>query len=228
MAPLPKPKSAELPVFTVGLTGGIGSGKSTVAAAFGALGAPVIDADEIGRELTRPGQPALTQIVEAFGNEVLDNAGRLKRALLRQWVFNDDARRARLEAILHPLIYAQMSARLASIQGDYCILCVPLLLESKHNDLVQRILVVDAPEALQYSRVRARDGLTDEEIAAVLKAQCARAERLARAHDVINNDGDLESLKEQVRRLHLYYQGLAPTHGGTVTPPRPRQTNKKK
>ena len=200
-------------MLKIGLTGGIGSGKSTVAQYFAALGVPVIDADQIARELVSPGQPALQSIVNAFGAAVLDNAGHLDRARLRAMVFGTEAhpgQRPLLESILHPLIRAEMQRRAQAMTAPYGLLSIPLLVEGGQMDQVERILVVDAPEALQYQRVRQRDNvLLDAEITTILRAQATRQQRLAVADDVIVNDADLEKLHQQVVMLHPFYQKLA-------------------
>lgn len=200
-------------MLKIGLTGGIGSGKTTVANYFAALGVPVIDADQIARELVNPGQPALQAIVNAFGPAVLDRAGHLDRARLRAMVFGADAdpgQRPLLESILHPLIRAEMQRRAQVIIAPYELLSIPLLVEGGRVDQVGRILVIDAPEALQYQRVRQRDKVSsDAEITAILHAQASRQQRLAVADDVIVNDGDLEKLRQQVLALHQVYQKLA-------------------
>ncbi len=205
-------------MLKIGLTGGIGSGKTTVANYFAALGVPVIDADQIARELVTPGQSALQAIVSAFGPAAVDSTGQLDRAWLRARVFNDtdigSGWRQRLESILHPLIRAEMQRRVQAIMEDghaeYCLLGIPLLVESGQTDLVERILVVDAPEVLQRQRVRERDKLSsDAEIAAILHSQASRRQRLMAADDIIVNDADLEKLRQQVLMLHQRYQSLA-------------------
>lgn len=205
-------------MLKIGLTGGIGSGKTTVANYFAALGVPVIDADQIARELVTPGQPALQAIVSAFGPAAVDSTGQLDRAWLRARVFNDtdigSEWRQRLESILHPLIRVEMQCRVQAIMEDgraeYCLLSIPLLVESGQTDLVERILVVDAPEVLQRQRVRERDKLSsDAEIAAILHSQASRQQRLMAADDIIVNDADREKLRQQVLMLHRRYQGLA-------------------
>jgi len=196
-------------VLSIGLTGGIGSGKSSVAQCFAALGVPVIDADAIARELVVPGSPALARIVEWFGADVLTGDGSLDRTRLRRVIFNDKSRRAQLEAILHPLIRREMEQRRAQLDTPYCILAIPLLLEAKATAQVQRILVVDAPHYLQYRRVMARDGMGAGEVAAIIRAQIPFRERLARADDIIVNDKGLIDLQPEVERLHHYYQKLA-------------------
>lgn len=192
-------------MLKVGLTGGIGSGKSSAARYFAELGAPVVDADVIARELVAPGQPALAHIVKVFGSEILNPDGTLDRARLRGIVFEDTARRKQLEAILHPLIREEMEARVARLSAPYCIVCIPLLLETDAAR-VDRILVVDAPHYLQYLRTMTRDGLSAREVAAVLRAQIGFRERLARADAVIVNDRDQAHLRAQVEQLHRRYQ----------------------
>ena len=200
-------------MLKIGLTGGIGSGKTTVAHYFAALGVPVIDADQIARELVSPGQPALQAIVNAFGTTVLDNNGQLDRARLRARVFGAEAhpgQRQLLESILHPLIRAEMQRRAQAMTAPYGLLSIPLLVEGGQTDQVERILVVDAPEAMQYQRVRQRDNVSsDAEITAILRAQASRQQRLAVADDVIVNDADLEKLHQQILTLHEFYLGLA-------------------
>jgi dephospho-CoA kinase len=193
----------------IGLTGGIGSGKSEVAHRFARLGAAIIDTDVIARELVEPGQPALKQIVDTFGSDLLDASGQLIRDKLRQRVFADPAGRHRLEAILHPLI-RERTLRLAT-QSDapYCILVIPLLVETNEDYELKRVLLVDCPEAVQRQRVRERDHLSDSEIDAIMAAQASRAERLAIADDVVVNNQQLPQLDQQVLQLHRGYLRLA-------------------
>lgn len=198
-------------MIKIGLTGGIGSGKSTVADCFAELGVAVIDADQIARELVEPGRPALDAIINAFGRDILDGNGQLDRARLRTLVFDAPARRQQLEAILHPLIRTEMRERAAALEASgapYAILCIPLLLETGQADLADRILVVDTPEELQYQRVRARSGLPDAQIAAIIAAQARREQRIAAADDVIVNDEDLAKLRRQVVGMHRRYLAL--------------------
>jgi len=192
-------------MLKIALTGGIGTGKSIAAGYFAELGVPVIDADRLARELVVPGSPALLEIVAAFGPEVLGAEGELDRARLRHLVFSSPERRRRLEAILHPRIYAEMGRRTQALHAPYCILVIPLLLETGETAIADRILVVDAPEALQRKRVRARDGLNDAEFEAVLQAQVSRADRLRNADDVLVNDREPAQLKAAVAALHRRY-----------------------
>lgn len=201
--------SAEGRVFRVALTGGIGSGKSTVAGLFAALGVQVIDADVVAHALTAPGQPAVLEIGRAFGARLVDDAGALDRAALRDIVFSDPTRRRRLEALLHPRIRDRMLADLAAARGPYVLLVIPLLFETAQTDLADRILVVDLPESEQVRRVRLRSGLPDAEILRILRAQVPRAVRLAGADDVIDNSGAPEALGPAVESLHRSYLGMA-------------------
>ncbi|CAL1239164.1 dephospho-CoA kinase [Candidatus Methylocalor cossyra] len=194
-------------MLKIGLTGGIGCGKSTVAALFQALGVPVLDADQIARELVEPGQPALEAIVNHFGPGIVV-AGKLDRARLRQLVFAAPEQRRWLESLLHPLIYAELERRLASLSGPYCLLVIPLLLESGRRSFVDRVLVVDCPEPVQRQRVKSRDGMSDAEVDRLLAAQLGREERLRAADDVIENAGAPESLPPQVEQLHRAYLAL--------------------
>ncbi len=198
-------------IYKVGLTGGVGSGKSTVAGMFARLGTPLLDADVIARELVIPGTPALARIVEVFGAAILTAQGILDRPRLRHIIFSDAARRKALEAILHPPIRAAMHERVAKLAGPYCVLCIPLLLETGQQAEVDRILVVDTPHSLQYRRVMARDGLSAAEAAAMMRAQLGWRERLARADDVIVNDKGLAELERRVNELDGLYKKLAAT-----------------
>jgi dephospho-CoA kinase len=196
-------------VFKIGLTGGIGSGKTAASDRFARLGASVIDTDLLSRELVEPGQPALAEIAQAFGRDVLDAAGRLDRAALRQCVFADPSRRRRLEAILHPRIREAMLARAEAAGGPYVICVIPLLVETGQQALVDRVLVIDAPPQRQRERVIARDGVATDAVDAILASQVDRATRLAAADDVIVNDGGVAELHAQVDALHRRYIELA-------------------
>lgn len=194
----------------VGLTGGIGSGKSTVADCFASHGVPVIDTDVIARDLTVPGGAALAEIRAAFGDTVLRADGTLDRAALRGRVFADIAQRRQLEAILHPRIRQAVEQRLATLKAPYALIVIPLLVETGgYQDLLDRVLVVDCPEDVQIARVMARSGLTHDAVKAILAAQAGRAERIAAADDIIVNTGSPEALGAEVAALHLRYQALS-------------------
>ena len=196
--------------YVVGLTGGIGSGKSEVARAFAQLGADVADADVAAHAITARGQPGHAAVVAAFGDKALTANGELDRAWLRQTVFADADARARLEALLHPLILARLEGEIAQWRGPYGLLVVPLLLErGRLVDRVARVLVVDCPEDEQVRRVMARSGLTAAEVRAIMATQVSRKERLARADDVIDNGGPMTALTPQVARLDALYRDLA-------------------
>lgn len=201
--------TASRPALFVGLTGGIGSGKSEVGRLFAELGVRVVDADEVAREVVEPGRPALVQVVERFGPDVLSSDQTLDRRKLRDIVFAQPGEREWLEALLHPLINTEIRSQLAQAAGPYALLMSPLLLETKQDEWMDRVLVVDAPEAEQVARVSRRDGVADEQIAAIMTRQTRREERLARADDVIENHLALEHLQPQVRTLDELYRALA-------------------
>ena len=195
--------------YRVALTGGIASGKSTVADLFAALGVPVIDTDVIARQVVEPGQPALAEIAATFGPDVLDADGRLDRRRMRERIFTDPDAKRRLEAILHPAIRAEMERQSMAAQGPYQVLVIPLLTEGGRRDHVDRVLLVDVPEELQIQRLMMRDGVSHEQAQASLNAQATRAQRLALADDVIRNTGRVDGLREQVAELHGKYLRLA-------------------
>jgi len=200
--------------YVVGLTGGIGSGKSEVARAFAALGADVADADVAAHAVTAPGQPGHHAVLAAFGPQAAAPDGSLDRRWLRETVFADPAQRRRLESVLHPLIHAVLDAAMAQWTGPYGLLCVPLLLERKTMlPRVARILVVDCPEELQIERVMARSALSAAAVREIMATQLPRAARLAGADDVIDNAGPLAALAPQVARLDALYRLEARTHG---------------
>ena len=216
-----EPQSACRP-FRVALTGGIASGKTTVANLFAAHGVPLVDTDLIACEVVEPGQPALTAVTEAFGTDVLDADGRLDRRRLREIIFRDATARTRLEAILHPAIRAEMERQSAAAAraGPYQILVIPLLAEGGRRDHVDRVLVVDTPETVQVERLVARDAVTREQAEASLRAQAKRETRLGIADDVVKNTGRIEDLREQVAALHERYVKLAAERQAcTVVPP---------
>lgn len=197
--------------FIVGLTGGIGSGKSTVAELFAQHGAALVDTDRIAHELTGPQGLAMPAIAAAFGPELLHADGALDRAAMRRRVFDDPASKARLEAILHPLIRAESAARCtAASDAPYVLLIVPLLVESGgYRERSDRILVVDCDEAVQVARVMARSGLSAGEVRAIMATQAPRAVRRAAADDLVDNDDGLAALLPQVEHLHRKYRELA-------------------
>lgn len=198
-------------MLRIGLTGGIGSGKTTVSKWFRALGVPVIDADELSHALSKRGQTAFDEIVAAFGKSIVGGDGELDRARLRQLVFDDRAKRALLESILHPRIRAEIDRQVSAAEGKapYCVLSIPLLIEGNRQDQVDRVLVVDAPDEQRIEWIRARSGLSESEIRDVFRAQASREERLAAADDVIINEGTIEELERQVVALHQAYLKLA-------------------
>lgn len=198
----------------VGLTGGIGSGKSTVADRFAALGVPVVDTDEVSRELTAAGGAAIPAIRAAFGDAAIDAAGAMDRTAMRERVFADPQARQRLEAILHPMIAGETQRRLAAAEAPYRIVAVPLLVETGHwLRRVDRVLVIDCPPEVQVARVMRRNGLPEAQVRAVLAAQATREARLAAADDVIDNAGSPDALDAPVRRLDAQYRALAGATG---------------
>jgi dephospho-CoA kinase len=194
--------------WILGLTGGIGSGKSAAAQCFVDLGIHLVDADNAARWVVEPGRPALAQIVEHFGADVLQADGTLNRAALRELIFKDPQQRVWLEGLLHPLIREEIRQYLARAESPYAILVSPLLLETSQHQMVQRVLVIDVPEAVQIERTVLRDKTNEAQVRAILKAQASREERLSRADDVIVNDRDPAWLKSEVERLHHFYLTL--------------------
>lgn len=198
-------------MFVLGLTGGIGSGKSAVAACFKKYGIKVVDADIAARKVVEPGMPALQAIAEHFGEKVLQADGTMDRAALRSIVFNDEQQRHWLEQLLHPAIGEWIAAELASANSAYAVLESPLLLETAQRKSTQRALVVDVSKELQIERATARDDNSREQIEAIIAAQLPREERLARADDVIDNSGSLADLESAVKTLHQQYLKIAAT-----------------
>jgi dephospho-CoA kinase len=195
----------------IGLTGGIASGKSTVTQRFTELGVPVIDADVASRKVVEPGTPGLAQVVERFGAGILED-GHLDRRALRNLIFEDSSLRRALDAILHPLIRAEMEREAAQAQAPYVIMAVPLLVEGGSSaKRVDRMLVVDADETLQIQRLQARDGSSVEQARAILASQASRTARLSEADDVLLNSGSVADLRQAVDRLHAQYLQLAQT-----------------
>jgi dephospho-CoA kinase len=196
--------------YVVGLTGGIGSGKSAAADDFGALGATIVDTDAIARELTEKGGAALAHIEKLFGPGFIEQSGAMDRRKMRDRVFADPAAKRSLEALLHPMIREESARRIAAAGGPYVVHVVPLLIESPdYRRRVDRVLVVDCPEDLQVERVRARSGLAEDEVRAIMRTQVSRAERLAAADDVIDNRGSRDALRKQVAALHEKYLQFA-------------------
>lgn len=202
-------RTATKKLLVVGLTGGIASGKTAASRCFEKLGVPLIDADVIAREVVEPGGNVLEAIVENFGSGVLDEAGRLDRGRMRELVFGNRDRRRVLEQLLHPEIRRRMQERIAQIRDDYVVLVIPLLLEVGQTNLVDRVLVVDAPESDQLARAMERDGSSEEQIREIMSAQLPREQRVARADDVIDNRGSLEDLCEHVGKLDQFYRSIA-------------------
>jgi dephospho-CoA kinase len=196
-------------MFVVGITGGIGSGKSAVTARFAERGIKIVDADVASRVVVEPGRPALAAICDHFGAEILNADGTLDRPALRARVFDHVDERRWLEQLLHPLIAEYIQEELQAAQSPYAILVSPLLVETGQIRFADRVLVVDVPEALQVQRTVARDNNTEDQVRAIMAAQAPRRERLAIADDVIVNDGSLDALDDEVERLHTLYLELA-------------------
>lgn len=195
-------------LLRVGLTGGIGSGKTTVRNFFDGLGAPTIDADEISHRITKPGQAAFDEVVALFGEESLDETGNLDRKRLRALIFDEPDLKQKLEAIIHPRVRAQIREFADRVDYPYCIICIPLLLETGAQSTVDRVLVVDAPEQLQVARVGRRDNADERQTRSIIRSQTGRAERLRAAHDIIVNDGNISDLKTRVENLHDRYMKI--------------------
>ena len=195
-------------MLVIGLTGGIGSGKSTVADLFAQLGVPVIDTDKISRQLVQPGQPALSEIINTFG-EITEHNGQLDRNKLRQLIFEDEKKRAQLEKILHPKIQQEVKTQLTNKNHPYTIVVIPLLAEKGKYPFIDRVLVVDCDEQLQLERAMNRDNQKQTQIENIIRTQASRQQRLDIADDIINNDSDINDLKMAVEQLDSKYQQLA-------------------
>ena len=200
-------------MYKVGLTGGIACGKTTIAGLFAEHGVTIIDADQVARDLVEPGQPALAAIAARFGDEMLSH-GRLDRARLRQRIFAHTDDRRWLENLLHPLIYQALERQSQASDSPYCLLVIPLILETGRRDFVDRLLVVDCRPETQRRRLGSRDGLDDQSIDRILSAQLSREERLEAANDVLVNEGPIESLRDPVQGLHRQYLKLAKEGAG--------------
>ena len=200
-------------VYRIGLTGGIASGKSTVANLFAALGITIVDTDLLAREVVAPGSALLPRIAGHFGAQVLQKDGSLDRAALRSRVFANPAERQWLERLTHPAIRELTDKRCESATSDYVIVAIPLLVETAGAERFDRVLVVDCEPEVQLARLQARDGTTRAQAESMLAAQVSRAARLAAADDVIRNDGDIAHLSDQVEKLHRAYVAAASAHG---------------
>ena len=196
-------------MFKVGLTGGIGCGKTTVTGLFEAKGVPVIDADQVARRLVEPGEPAFAEIIDHFGEQLLDPDGRLDRAQLRGLIFSSTESREKLESILHPRVYQAMSETSRQLDSIYCILSIPLLLETGRQNCVDRILVVDCPIEMQYHRTVKRDRISRDAVKRIIESQVSRETRRLAADDLISNDVAIECLVRQIDQLHNFYLTLA-------------------
>jgi dephospho-CoA kinase len=196
-------------MLKIGLTGGIGCGKSTVARIFEQLKTPVIDADEIAHQLVAIGQPALAQIQQDFGTRVFKPDGSLDRKKLSEIVFSDPKQKQKLESILHPLVYQSIQAKITQLNTPYCIICIPLIFETNMTHLVDRILVVDCSVETQIERVRKRDNMAIERIQSIIDSQVSRAFRKAHTNDLIDNSVTDDRLAEEVKKLHNLYLSLS-------------------
>lgn len=194
--------------YVVGLTGGIGSGKSVAAEIFRTCGVEVVDADALAREVVEPGQPALSDIAAHFGSELLTAQGHLDRAALRKIVFSNPTHKSWLENLLHPLIAELLQRRLSAAQSPYAILESPLLLETEQHKLVDRVIVIDVSEEIQIDRAVRRDGSDEEVIRSIIASQIGRAERIQHADDLVSNEESLEQLREKIEALHRKYLGM--------------------
>lgn len=196
-------------ILKIGLTGGIGCGKTTVCDLFAELGISIIDADLIAREIVEPGQPALSQLSQYFGPQILHADGSLNRAALRQTIFKDEAARQTINAIMHPLIFKDIEQRINKLDSLYCIVAVPLLFETGYQNKFDRVLVIDCDPETQIQRVSQRDQADLQQIQAIIDSQIPRARRLELADDIIVNVSSLQILAEQVKKLHNSYTKLA-------------------
>ena len=195
--------------FVIGLTGGIASGKTTVANLFGELGIDIVDADIIAREVVEPGTPGLAAIAAKFGEQILSNDGTLDRARLRELVFSEPTLKHWLNQLLHPKIREQMLLQVNRARSSYCLLVVPLLIENGLESMVDQVLVVDTPAENQVARTMQRDQVSKEQAEAILAAQASREQRLAKADDIVENQGSIEDLTREVKKLHDRYLLMA-------------------
>jgi len=195
-------------VLKIGLTGGIGSGKSTVCEIFSEIGVPVIDADTIVHSLVKPGMPALEEIAKAFVKEIISNDCTLNRKKIRDRIFTNKAERKKLEDILHPSVYKEISIQVENINSKYCIISIPLLLETDASMTVDRILVIDIPRELQLERASNRDMTSKSDIDAIIDSQISRKDRLSAANDIVDNKGDINELRKKICDLHEFYSKI--------------------
>lgn len=200
-------------MLRIGLTGGIGSGKTAVSDRFAELGVPVIDTDVLARELVEPGEPALDRLAEMFGNDILQADGRLDRERLRALVFSNPGAKKRLESIMHPAIRDELQKRAETLESPYCVIVVPLLVETNFQEMVDRVLVVDAPREQRICWVMERNGMTRSDVEQIMESQASSEERARVADDIIDNDGTLEELRRKVDRLHAEYLAAADDTG---------------
>ena len=192
----------------IGLTGGIGSGKSAACKIFSELGVPVIDADDIAQSLVEPGMPAFKEITRIFGNEVIASDGSLDRKIIRDKVFANEIDRKSLESIIHPAVYEEIAVRVKNINSKYCIISIPLLLETDASKTVDRILVIDVPRELQLERAANRDKTNNNDINAIIDSQISRKDRLSAADDIVDNKGNINDLCKRICDLHEFYSNI--------------------
>ncbi len=195
-------------VLKIGLTGGIGSGKSTACEIFSELGVPIIDADIVARKVVQAGMPALQLIKEKFGEDIITKDGLLDREKARDQIFTNEIDRKKLENILHPVIYERIVHETENINSSYCIISIPLLLETEALEIIDRVLIIDVSEKLQLSRASVRDNASLNDIERIIRTQISRDNRLAAADDIINNEGDIENLRRQIHDLHEFYKSI--------------------
>ena len=195
--------------LSIALTGGIGSGKSSVSSIFEQLGAPVIDADMISQEITSPNMPCFKKIIEEFGSDILTNKGEINRSKLSNTIFNDNSKRIKLEKIIHPEVFKKINAKMLLINYPYCLVVIPLLIETKTMSYFDRVLVIDSDENKQIERVLKRDKISKKLLSNIMETQINRAERLKYADDIIENNGEIKSLNKTVKALHQKYLAIS-------------------
>ena len=198
-----------LPALTIALTGGIGSGKTSIASIFKSLGVPIIDSDTISKEIILPGKPCFKDIVNEFGEEILTNKGTIDRYKLRDIIFNNDKARIKLENITHPIIFKNIDIQTSLINYPYCLVIVPLLIETKSVKYFDKVLLVDTLENIQFERVTKRDSISPTLLRKIIKTQVTRSERLKHADDIIENNNEIGNLNEYINILHKKYLGLS-------------------